>query len=506
MRSKHSISVILTVFAFILLAFTVSFAAPVTYTYDDANRLIRAEYENGTAIEYIYDSVGNLISRNLTRPNVTITASVGPNGGITPSGSVQVAIGSSQTFTISSDVGYHIEDVLVDGASVGAVGTYTFSNVTSSHTISATFAINIDTTPDPFAFAPQTGVALNAVITSNTITVSGINTAAPISVAGGEYSINGGAFTSASGNVNNSDTVAVRVTSSGSYSTTTNTTLTIGGVSSAFSVTTKAGTPPSAQFRLSPDSMTSYKVNFNGTDSTCSSPACIYTWNYGDGSSGNGAISSRTYADGTARTVSLTVTDSYLLSDTKSIQVIPTLWNLPPTVSSTSPTITNYTVSFTDTSTDIAGISPTGLLDGAITVDWRDGTTSTGNAGTTFTHTYGGLDVYRIIHTVRNAVGLSASEIINVSVPQKFSVTVTTTPPLSGAYLYLKTSTGSTLQTCTTSSSGSCTFGNLNPATYKVQAYKLGVTFDGDPATTGSQNPVNTTVGPDQAVYFTHTP
>jgi len=45
MRSKYNISIILAVFAFILLSFTVSSAAPVTYIYDDANRLIRAEYE-----------------------------------------------------------------------------------------------------------------------------------------------------------------------------------------------------------------------------------------------------------------------------------------------------------------------------------------------------------------------------------------------------------------------------------------------------------------------------
>jgi len=32
--------------------------------------------------------------------------------------------------------------VLVDGASVGAVTSYTFSNVTANHTISATFAID----------------------------------------------------------------------------------------------------------------------------------------------------------------------------------------------------------------------------------------------------------------------------------------------------------------------------------------------------------------------------
>ncbi len=38
-----------------------------------------------------------------------------------------------------------IEDVLVDGSSVGAVSSYTFNNVTSNHTISASFMIKTHT-------------------------------------------------------------------------------------------------------------------------------------------------------------------------------------------------------------------------------------------------------------------------------------------------------------------------------------------------------------------------
>jgi N-acetylneuraminic acid mutarotase len=96
-----------------------------------------------------------------------------------------------------------------------------------------------DMTPDQFIFNYVTGVALNTVITSNTITVSGINVAVPISITGGKYSINGGSYTNASGTVNNGDKVTVQQTSSGSYSTTTVATLTIGGISDTFSVTTK---------------------------------------------------------------------------------------------------------------------------------------------------------------------------------------------------------------------------------------------------------------------------
>jgi len=105
-----------------------------------------------------------------------------------------------------------------------------------------------DTTPNAFAFVDQTGVALNTLVTSNAITVSGINTAAPISVTGGEYEINGsGTWTGVVGTVNNGNTVRVRQTSSSSFSTTTDCTLTIGGVSDTFSVTTLDGVDPSLE-------------------------------------------------------------------------------------------------------------------------------------------------------------------------------------------------------------------------------------------------------------------
>jgi len=77
-----------------------------------------------------------------TPVNLSIMAVAGLNGIITPSGNIQLAYGSSQTFSITPDTGYHIAGVSVDGASVGAVKTYTFTNVASDHTISAAFEIN----------------------------------------------------------------------------------------------------------------------------------------------------------------------------------------------------------------------------------------------------------------------------------------------------------------------------------------------------------------------------
>ena len=73
---------------------------------------------------------------------VTIVASAGSGGSISPSGSVSVTYGTDKTFTIAANVGYHIVDVVVDGVSKGVQASWTFVNVQTEHTIAATFAIN----------------------------------------------------------------------------------------------------------------------------------------------------------------------------------------------------------------------------------------------------------------------------------------------------------------------------------------------------------------------------
>ena len=68
-----------------------------------------------------------------------ITASAGSGGSISPSGSVSVLAGNSRSFTISSNAGYAVSSVLVDSVNQGAISSYNFTNVQTTHTILATF-------------------------------------------------------------------------------------------------------------------------------------------------------------------------------------------------------------------------------------------------------------------------------------------------------------------------------------------------------------------------------
>ena len=129
---------------------------PETYTVEDTFTL-KAPTKRGYAFTgWTYDNetepklnvtipvgtTGRLAFEAHWVETVVITATAGDNGKITPAGDVAVPMGKNQTFTITPNEGYHIQDVKVDRESVGAVKEYTFNDVTASHTIHATFARN----------------------------------------------------------------------------------------------------------------------------------------------------------------------------------------------------------------------------------------------------------------------------------------------------------------------------------------------------------------------------
>lgn len=121
-----------------------------------------ASYTFGQVVE------DHTIHATFIADTVTITSSAGTNGTITPSGSVNVPIGGSQTFAIYPDSGYKISDVVVDGISMGSIDTYTFSNVTGDHTIVAAFTVE-NQAPTADAGPDQT------VNEGLTVTLSGLN-------------------------------------------------------------------------------------------------------------------------------------------------------------------------------------------------------------------------------------------------------------------------------------------------------------------------------------------
>ena len=178
----------------------------------------------------------DVVSAPITVQGITGYASVSVVNGyfsVNCNGSYQ---SSSPAITVPNGTTICVQHTssLTDGGSVtttlsigGVLGTFTSTTV-------------MDSAPDAFTFTTLTNVARSTAQLSNNITVTGINVPTTISITGGEYSIGCNSFTSAAGTVTNGQFVCVRHTASASASTAVTSTLTIGGVSGAFTSTTAA--------------------------------------------------------------------------------------------------------------------------------------------------------------------------------------------------------------------------------------------------------------------------
>jgi hypothetical protein len=95
----------------------------------------------GAVTTYTFTNVAanHTINAYFKQITYTILTTAGSGGSISPIGPRTLNIGASQTFTMTPAAGYHINDVLVDGASVGPVARIP-TNVTANHTIMAIFA------------------------------------------------------------------------------------------------------------------------------------------------------------------------------------------------------------------------------------------------------------------------------------------------------------------------------------------------------------------------------
>jgi Carboxypeptidase regulatory-like domain len=71
----------------------------------------------------------------------TITAASGSNGSLDPEGVIEVVEHNNQLFDMVPGVGFEVDDVQVDGTWIGAMDSYTFTNVTEDHAIYATFTL-----------------------------------------------------------------------------------------------------------------------------------------------------------------------------------------------------------------------------------------------------------------------------------------------------------------------------------------------------------------------------
>ena len=128
---------------------TVTQGANQTYSISpDSNYHIKDVQVDGVSVgalsAYTFFNVtaDHTITASFDTNTYIIAASSAPNGSISPTGSVPVVHGDSQSFTITPDIGYQIGQLIVDGGIVAPTTSYSFTNVSSGHSILANFIPN----------------------------------------------------------------------------------------------------------------------------------------------------------------------------------------------------------------------------------------------------------------------------------------------------------------------------------------------------------------------------
>lgn len=104
------------------------------------NALVNVTYNNGIGSFTLNPVTADItLTATTAIKTFTITATQAAHGTISPAPVQTVNYGGNVTYTITPDQFYAISDVKVDGASRGAISSYTFNNVTGNHTIEAVF-------------------------------------------------------------------------------------------------------------------------------------------------------------------------------------------------------------------------------------------------------------------------------------------------------------------------------------------------------------------------------
>jgi hypothetical protein len=168
-------------------AITTGFDATFTITPDAGHHIVSVLVDGspvGAVASYTFHNVtaAHTISATFAIDTFSIITSAGSGGAISPTGTRIVDWGTTTTFTITPDTGYHIENVFVDTVSVGASTTVVFSDVTRDHTLSVTFALTT------IAITPSSGLG-------GAIVPSGLQAVTPGSDATFTISPNSGFYT-----------------------------------------------------------------------------------------------------------------------------------------------------------------------------------------------------------------------------------------------------------------------------------------------------------------------
>ena len=178
-------------------------------------------------------------------------------------------------------------------------------------------------------------------------------------------------------------------------------------------------TRPTAQFTFTPPSPTvADTITFNASASQDEGAACgancSYAWDFGDGTTGSGVITTKNYPTTGARVVRLTVTDAggASTSSTQSVNVgVPSAPTVGTIAFGPTPVVEDRATNF-----DAGGATVgAGATIESFTWVWGDGETTT-TSGPQTQHTFRDPGTFTVRVTVRDNFGRTATGTVSVTV------------------------------------------------------------------------------------------
>lgn len=281
----------------------------------------------GAVGSYTFENVSanHTISATFARNDYEITASAGSNGSISDAGASYVLYGDNKTYGITAAAGYHVADVLVDGVSVGAVSSFTFSNVVDHHTIAASFAADV-IVPSSYTVTASSGANGSLSIDGATTVASGSNLTVVVTPATGYHvanvtvdgvskgSVGAFSFTNVSADHTISATFAADVfaisATAGSNGAVAGPAAPTYGSNAAFTITPVTGyhVVDVMVDRISVGAVSAYTFSNVKADHTISATFAINTYTLASSAGANGAISAAQTLNHGADSATFTIT------------------------------------------------------------------------------------------------------------------------------------------------------------------------------------------------------
>ena len=264
----------------------------------------------------------------------------------------------------------------------------------------STFTKAEDKTPDAFSFVSKKDINISTLVKSNTVTISGINSAANISIEGGDYSINGNLlFTDANGTINNGDTLTIQTTSSTNYETEKEVKVTINNSIFTFKVKTMSdpvisdSTPDEFSFatKINQELNTDVDANITVTGINTPTPVSIDGGTYVV----NGGVADANVSNGDIITVTQTTSSDYNTETNTTLTIggVSAVYKTVTRAKDVTPDDFGFDSNLSITTNTVATsntVTITGLDDGT-PISVTNGTYSL--AGTAFTSSDGTINV-----------------------------------------------------------------------------------------------------------------